>query len=182
MFVSYHSFIVSHYRHLIFGLMLTFCSCLGQMFFISLFGEDFRQHLNLTYSELGWIYSMTTLMSGVFLLWLAPKIDSYKVSYFTFATLAILISAMLLISQVENLFIFFMVLFCLRFCSQAILSHIAMTSTARIFPLNRGKAIGIISVGFSLGEASLPLLMVTLSTYNFNCIAHFVIHCKKKQL
>lgn len=161
----YRFFISTYYRYLLFGLILTFCSCLGQMFFISLFGGDFRLHLGLSHGELGWVYSMTTLMSGLFLLFLGPKIDIYEVKPFTLTILAILILAMFLISQVEHLITFFIVLFAIRFCSHAMLGHIAMTTIARVFPEHRGKAIGIISVGYSIGEAILPLLMVTLLVY-----------------
>ncbi len=161
----YHLFIKKYYQYLIFGLILTFCSCLGQMFFISLFGGDFRTHLDLTHGELGWVYSMTTWMSGFFLLWMGAKIDRYQVNYFTLSVLAVLILSMLFISQVDHLITFFIALFLLRFCSHAMLGHIAMTTMARIFPYHRGKAIGIISVGFSLGEAILPVVIVTLLSY-----------------
>ncbi len=161
----YGLFILKYHRYLLFGLTLTFCSCVGQMFFIGLFGGDFRGHFALSYGELGWIYSMTTLLSGFFLLWLGPKIDIYQVSHFTLTVVVILISAMFLISQVETLITFFIILFCIRFCSQAMLGHIAMTTMAKVFPGHRGKAIGIISIGFSLGEAILPLLMVSLLLY-----------------
>jgi MFS family permease len=161
----YRFFIQKYYRYLLFGLILTFCSCLGQMFFISLFGGDFRHHLELTHGELGWVYSMTTLMSGFFLLWLGPKIDIYQVSSFTITVLVILILAMFLISQVDHLITFFIILFCIRFCSQGMLGHIAMTTIARVFPRDRGKAIGIVSVGFSMGEAILPVTLVTLVSY-----------------
>ena len=158
----YHLFIKKYYRYLIFGLILTFCSCLGQMFLISLFGGDFRSQLELTHGELGWVYSMTTWMSGFFLLWMGPKIDIYRVNYFTLSVLVVLILSMWLLSQVEHLITFFIILFVVRFCSHAMLSHIAMTTIARVFPYHRGKAIGIISVGFSLGEAILPIFVVTL--------------------
>lgn len=161
----YHLFIKKYYRYLVFGLILTFCSCLGQMFFISLFGGDFRGHLDLTHGELGWVYSMTTWMSGFFLLWMGSNIDRYQVKFFTLSILTILILSMLLISQVEHLITFFIALFVIRFCSHAMLGHIAMTTITRVFPYHRGKAIGIISVGFSLGEAILPVLIVTLLSY-----------------
>lgn len=135
------------------------------MFFISLFGGDFRTQLDLTHGELGWVYSMTTWMSGFFLLWIGPKIDVYQVNYFTLSVLVVLITSMLLLSQVEHLITFFIILFVLRFCSHAMLGHIAMTTIAKVFPYHRGKAIGIISVGFSLGEATLPVLIVTLLSH-----------------
>ncbi len=161
----YRLFVQKYHRYLFFGFILTFCSCLGQMFFISLFGGHFCQEIGLSYGELGWIYSLTTLGSGFLLLWFAPKIEHYKVSYFTLLVLAILIASMFLLSQVKSWMAFFMVLLSLRFFSQSMLGHIAMTTIAKIFPYHRGKAVGIISMGFSLGEALLPLIIVTLTNF-----------------
>ena len=58
-----------------------------------------------------------------------------------------------------------LVIFGLRFTGQGMASHIAVTSMSRWFTANRGKALSIATLGFSVGEAFLPVLFVTLMLF-----------------
>jgi len=54
------------------------------------------------------------------------------------------------------------VIFALRLSGQAMASHITTVAMSRWFVASRGKAIALAHVGFSVGEALLPLLTVIL--------------------
>ena len=56
------------------------------------------------------------------------------------------------------------VIFALRFFGQGMSSHIAVVAMARWFVATRGRALSVASLGFSVGEAILPLLFVALMT------------------
>ena len=56
------------------------------------------------------------------------------------------------------------VVFGLRFCGQGMMSHLALTAMGRWFRGNRGRAVAIASLGFSLGEGLLPLAFVLLTS------------------
>ena len=52
-------------------------------------------------------------------------------------------------------------LYMLRLGGQGLMVHTAQTTMARAFHTNRGKALSISALGFPLGEAFLPILVVT---------------------
>ncbi|MCP3971352.1 MAG: MFS transporter, partial [Rhodobacteraceae bacterium] len=54
------------------------------------------------------------------------------------------------------------VIFALRFAGQGMTTHIAMVAMARWFVVTRGRALSVASMGIALGEAILPLAMVSL--------------------
>jgi MFS family permease len=56
------------------------------------------------------------------------------------------------------------VIFALRFSGQGMMSHLAVVAMARWFVATRGRALAIVGLGFSVGEAMLPLLVVALMT------------------
>ena len=57
------------------------------------------------------------------------------------------------------------VIFCLRFTGQGMSTHIAAVAMSRWFVVNRGKALSVASLGFSIGEAAYPLLVVALMVF-----------------
>lgn len=57
------------------------------------------------------------------------------------------------------------VIFCLRFAGQGMSTHIATVGMSRWFAANRGKALSIANLGFSIGEATYPLLVVALMVF-----------------
>jgi MFS family permease len=57
-----------------------------------------------------------------------------------------------------------LIIFGLRFCGQGMIFHLAMVSAARWFAVNRGKAVSISVLGFNIGEAGLPIVVVALLT------------------
>ncbi len=53
----YISFVITNWRFLMFGLILTFGSSFGQTYFISLFSADIRQSFDLSHGDFGTLYA-----------------------------------------------------------------------------------------------------------------------------
>ena len=58
-----------HASHLTFGAMLMAMSSFGQTYFVSLYGQDFREAFGLTDGGLGGLYAIGTVMSAITLTW-----------------------------------------------------------------------------------------------------------------
>lgn len=158
--VTYPALIRSHGRFLGFGLSLTFLSSFGQTFFISLFNESIRGEFELTHGQIGASYSVATLASGFTLAWVGKRLDSTDLRRFTAAlcvALAVASFSMAIAAGTGSLIIAF---FLLRLTGQGLLSHTSLTSMSRYFDAGRGKAMSIAGLGYPLGEAVLPLLVV----------------------
>ena len=57
------------------------------------------------------------------------------------------------------------VIFCLRLTGQGMSSHIAAVAMSRWFVANRGKALSVAGLGFSVGEACYPIVVVSLLVF-----------------
>ncbi len=61
-----------------------------------------------------------------------------------------------------HLAILFVALTGMRLAGQGLLSHISLTVISKFFETNRGKALSVSSLGYSMGEAILPLLVALI--------------------
>ena len=87
-------FIKSNFKYLLFGFLMTFCSSFGQTFFLGIFNPFIREDLNLSHSEFGGIYSISTLVSSFTIIWLGKKIDDFKLRNFSiFVCLSLILAA-----------------------------------------------------------------------------------------
>lgn len=150
-------FLIDNRRWLLTGLLLTFASSFGQTFFISLFAGEIRAGYGLTDGAWGGLYSVATLSSAALLLARGSLADTMRLSLlapFTAILFAAGAAAMALGSEVWQLGV---AVFLLRFCGQGMFSHIAVTAMGRWFVATRGRAVAISGLGYSAGEALLPL-------------------------
>lgn len=67
-----------------------------------------------------------------------------------------------LFSQSYYLPVLFISIYGLRLFGQGMMSHTSITSMARFFDDDRGKAISLASLGHSVGEAILPIIIVSV--------------------
>ncbi len=139
---------------------LTFFANFGQTFFISLFGHNIRSEFALSHGEFGAVYSLATLASALFLLWLGSKIDDVGLKFYSSMVCIGLIAACFLLALADSVILLFLSIFALRLSGQGLMGHIAATSMARYFDDQRGTAVSIASFGYSLGEGVLPSLAV----------------------
>ena len=87
-----------------------------------------------------------------------------RIALRTFASVAAfgLMLACLLMSLANNLVLLALSFYLLRLFGQGLLPHTGITTMARYFDTNRGKAISIAGSGVPLGEIVLPIIAVAL--------------------
>ena len=149
---------------LFFGFLLTFSSSIGQTFFISLFAGEIRSELNLSHGMFGTLYSAATFISALVFLWLGKFTDQFDLSLFGLIAFIALGLISLMFANINTLFLLFLSLFGLRFFGQGLLGHIAITAMACWFSKKRGQALSFSALGYSLGEAVLPMLVAFFFT------------------
>ena len=152
------------WRLLAFGFLFTFFSSFGQTFFISLFGGALRAEFALTNGAFGMLYSAGTLASALLLLKAGGWIDHVPLRVFACCTVLGLAVAALSMSLARHAAVLGFSFFLLRFFGQGLMTHVAVTTMARGFEENRGKAISIASLGHPAGEAVFPFLGVAAIT------------------
>lgn len=147
---------------LLFGFLLCFGSSFGQTFFIALSGEAVRERFDLSHGEYGNLYSLATLASGFSMLWVGALLDRIDLRLYAALALGGLATACVLMALTQHLLVLAVALYLLRLAGQGMMTHTAMTSMAKRFNANRGKAISIAAAGHPSGEALLPPLAVGL--------------------
>ncbi len=151
-----------HGRTIGFGFALTFLSSFGQTFFISLSGPNIRDAFGLTNGSFGLIYSVATLSSGLLMIWAGSVIDRVNVRLYASIALFGLALAALGLSLAPNLLLLGLSLFFLRLFGQGMLGHAGVMSAARLPEGARGRAVGVATLGFPTGEATLPAVAIAL--------------------
>jgi MFS family permease len=157
-------FLISNAPWLTAGGLLTLLSCFGQTFFISIFAAEIQTEFSLSHGEWGGIYAIGTTVSAAVMVWAGGLTDMFRVRNIGSVILALLAVASLLMAINPYVWALPIVIFCLRITGQGMSSHIAVVAMARWFVAARGKALSIATLGFSVGEAILPIVFVTLMT------------------
>jgi predicted MFS family arabinose efflux permease len=160
MLINYWLFARDHPRFLGFGFMLAFLSSPGQTYFIGVFGPEIQLLFDLDSGAWGRTYMMGTLLSAAAITWSGTLIDRIDLRLFTLLSLFGLVGACLVIGSVSSIAMLVVAIFMLRQFGQGLCSHAGITSMARYHAADRGKAIALAAIGFSLGEALLPLIAV----------------------
>jgi len=156
------TFLRANLRWLVPGVLLTFLSCFGQTFFISLFAGEIRDTFDLSHSAWGNIYALGTLASAIVMVWAGVLTDHFRVRALGAVVLAMLAAACIAMSNLNAAWSLPFIIFALRFTGQGMLSHIAVVAMARWFVATRGRALAIAGLGFSFGEAILPIAVVSV--------------------
>lgn len=160
--MSLIAFLKSSPRFLVFGFFAAFFSSFGQTFFISLSSADIRAAFDLGHGDFGLLYSVATLSSAGLLIWAGRKIDDIDLRGYTAIVCIGLAIACLGMSGANKAWLLIPVIFGLRFFGQGLMSHISSVSMARYFNTNRGKALSLASLGYPVGEALFPTIVVAL--------------------
>lgn len=154
------SFLRANARLLAFGIFMTFCSSMGQTFFISLFSGEIRAAFDLSDGGFGSLYAVATLSSAALLLWAGRLIDRLPLPFFAAGVLAGLGLTCLIMASAGHIVVLGGALFGLRFFGQGLASHSAVVAMGRYFEAQRGRAVSVAALGHTLGEAALPGLTV----------------------
>ena len=147
------------------GVLLSFLSSFGQTFFISIFGGEIRAAFGLSNGEWGGIHTLGTGASAVLMLLAGGLTDKFRVRFLgalVVGLLGLACFAMALNPWAAGLPF---VILALRFFGQGMTSTVSVVAMARWFVATRGRALAIAALGFSLGEATLPLTFVWLKRH-----------------
>ncbi|MEO0486765.1 MAG: MFS transporter [Pseudomonadota bacterium] len=144
------------------GFLLTFSSSWGQSYFIALFAGQIMAEVGLTDAQWGLVYMAATMTSALAMIWAGTLTDVFRVRALLLIVLPGLALACLGMAANDGVMGLLIVIFMLRFFGQGMTSQIAIVAMARWFSASRGKALSIASMGFSLGNAVLPFVFVSL--------------------
>ena len=160
--MTYFEFIKKNSRFTGFGIITMAFSGFGQTYVIALYNNQVLQSFDLSKSDLGLIYSIATLSSGLLLMWSGLFVDRMRLSYFTSITLFGLITSCFLMAFSSNIVTLFLALFMLRHFGQGLCTHTAGTAIARAYNKNRGRALALAQTGLPLSEGLYPIIVVFL--------------------
>ena len=158
-------FILQNSRWLTAGALLTLISSFGQTYFISIFAGEIRETFNLSHGDWGAIYGFGTFASAIVMVWSGGLTDVMRVRHLGPIVLAALAASCVFMALSPCVELLPVVIFCLRFTGQGMSTHIAAVAMSRWFVANRGKALSVASLGFSMGEACYPILVVSLLVF-----------------
>jgi sugar phosphate permease len=144
------------------GVLMTLASSFGQTFFIALFAGEIRAAFGLSHGAWGGIYTIGTLASAALMLQMGALTDRTPPRRLTTAILLIFAAVCVGMAVVPAAWLLPVMIFGLRFCGQGMMSHIALVAVGRWFQASRGRAVSIVTTGYSFGEALLPISFVLL--------------------
>jgi len=148
---------------LFYGFFIVFFASYGQTFFISLYNTEIRNFYNLSDGEFGFVYASSTLLSSFILISFAKLIDYIDLrSYSLIITLGLFLACCGMVLLINNLYYLFLVIFMLRFFGQGAMSHAGVTTMARFFGKDKGKAISVATLGGMIGVMILPYISINL--------------------
>ena len=154
------SFIIKNAPWLASGAILTLLSSFGQTFFISIFAAEIQADFSLSHGSWGGIYALGTTTSAVVMVWAGGLTDRFRVRTLGPAVLLLLAFACLLMALNPYAWFLPVVIFALRLSGQGMTTHIAVVAMARWFVAARGRALSIAALGYSVGQALLPIVFV----------------------
>lgn len=159
---AYIEFTKTNWQPLLFGALLMALSSFGQTYFVAVSGSYFREAFDLSDGGLGATYAVGTILSAMTLTWAGRLIDYTTVRRFTWGVALLLAAACLLVAVSANFVMLAVAFYFLRLGGQGLMTHTALTATARTFPQDAGKALGVIALGLSVAQGLFPIAGVTM--------------------
>lgn len=146
-------------------MLLTLLSSFGQTFFISIFAGEIRAEFGLSHGDWGLIYMIATTASAIVMVWAGRQADVFRIRTLGALSLASLAVTCLAMAFNSLVLILPVIIFALRLSGQGMMSHVAAVAMARWFKANRGRALSIAAMGFAVGQAFAPMLVVGLMVW-----------------
>lgn len=159
------AFISNNPRLAFYAFLAVAASGFGQTFFISVMGGELRQAFGLSHTAYGSLYSGATLISAFLLFRFGALADIWSLPKVTNLALAILAGGCLVIGVAFSSLMLFLGFILIRFGGQGFISHVGITTAARYFSSQRGRAVALAELGFPLSEAILPAGAVFIITH-----------------
>lgn len=143
-----------------FAWSMTFVSSFGQTFLLSLYVPELLRVFELSKAGFGSVYAICTVIASVIMLSVGHTIDHKPVKKVTSMVLiALAVSCFFLGFSGWHIALLFVAFTGLRLNGQGMSTHIGFTLMSRYFDRDRGKALSLTSLGFSVGEAVFPLII-----------------------
>ncbi|OSQ34944.1 nitrate/nitrite transporter [Thalassospira sp. MCCC 1A01428] len=149
-------------RPLAFGALHSFGSAFGQTFLIALFVPFISQSMGINETGFANMYAAITIASAAALPFIGRMIDRIDMLRYSLIVMIFLAAGCFVMSVASNVIVLVGGLFMLRFAGQGLMSHVSMTSVARYFDRNRGRALAIAAFGFPMAEAIMPAIFLAL--------------------
>ena len=159
---NYFSLIRNQFGLLAIGFVALFTGNLGQSFFIGLFQSDIANSLNLSTGEFGAVYAALTMARGFLVLHYGQKLVWIAPRRYALLVLTALLTGVILLTTSPWLIPAVIGLGLVRLCGQGLMTHFGSTLAGREFTINRGRALGLVSLGMPLGEIILAPIIALL--------------------
>lgn len=156
------SILSKHTYLLLFGVFELFFSAPGQTFLISLYVQPIFSELNASQSLFAGLYSAATLSASLLLNPAGRLIDRHPIKTIILFNSVLMAIGCLILSSSQSLLVLFIGFFLVRLMGQGIFGLTASTLVIKQFHKNRGKAMGIITLGFPLSELIYPSIAIYL--------------------
>ena len=157
-----NNFYYTNFRWLVITTLLYFGSSFGQTFFIAIFAGYIRYDFDISHTTWGSIYALGTCLSAALMFKLGGITEKFKSVNLSIVVIISLAFFCFLMIFAENIVLLILIIFGLRFFGQGFASHLSMVLCGKWFSKNRGKTVAFTSLGFTFGEALLPIIFVTL--------------------
>ena len=160
--MGYLNLFLRNWRYLTFGSLLTCLGTLGSGYFVGLFNRDIRHEFGLSHAEIGLIFSVTTVAAGPLLIWLGRKIDEVDLRFYSVSLCLGFAAGCFLMASSASVIAVGVGIFLVRLIGDWLIVHTAVTSMARYFGAQRGRAMGLGAIGYAVGPAVFPVMAVKL--------------------
>ena len=160
--MTFFAFLRDNAKFLIAGILLTFVSCSGQTFFISIFAAEILRDFDLTNGQWGLLYTLATTAAAVAMFWAGALTDRFRARTLAIAVIPGLALTCVAMGLGSGILALFVIVFFLRFLGQGMVFQLAAVSMARWFVARRGTALAISGMGFWIGQAVLPVAFAAL--------------------
>ncbi len=168
-------FFITNFKEVSFGGLLTFLSSFGQTFLISLYVPEIIKTYSFTEGTFGAIYAGCTMLASFIMLTVGHHVDHVSIKRVTGLTILGLAVSNLILGFSNHISLLIISIIGLRLTGQGLLSHISLTIISKHYNKDRGKALSIAALGYSIGEAIFPILISSLIVwYNWR-IATIII-------
>ena len=157
-----NNFYYTNFRWLVITTLLYFGASFGQTFFIAIFAGYIRYDFDISHTTWGSIYALGTCLSAALMFKIGGITEKFKSVNLSIVVIISLAFFCFLMIFAENIVLLILIIFGLRFFGQGFASHLSMVLCGKWFSKNRGKTVAFTSLGFTFGEALLPIIFVTL--------------------
>lgn len=157
--------IKKHWPSLLFSLLHIFFSAPGQTFLISICVGSMFTELGVSISVFAGLYSISTIVASLFLRPLGKLIDTLSIQRLVVINTVMMALGCAVIAVAHSIWMLFIGFVIIRLYGQGLFLLTSSTSIGKHFKKNRGKALSVMTLGFSLSELIYPALTLLSMFY-----------------